>query len=876
MASPPKEPQPQRPDTRTLIRSPDRIHRWMAGTGEFNNQPISPSNNVPDSPPSGIQYALDDGVYLRSPSIGSVTGVPHDVLQEGAQPGAGFTGNNQQPNQENSNAMLGQLASYYNMLSQNRQRNEHLLHNIYELTPFPNSGDHARQGVHNGNHRVEDPSNSRDNAYQDIQNANHQQPNQENSIAPPNQMVASHHSFLAQRQNRELLLRNFRNIRDFSLFPNSGDNAHQGYGNNRLEYPSNFGNNAHQGYGNNRLEYPSNFGNNARQGYGNNLLEYPSDLGNNGHQGYGNNDVEHPSNLGDNADQGIHNGNNRVEHPSNSSAFQNCKMITSSPSSELSNDDATVNNYLVNTMLMNNFSSPANEAGVATSMMNRVNHYYSQQYHGGSQPQGQRVHQRGMTTGMMNPMNNYQGGIIGQASENTPVPTHHTNHGNNISWNIPQYQAVQRNDYMLYNNMASTQQAIQSSGSRMPTNLPYTNPINAILERDNSRPNAEYHEMYDDDDEDEDDGDGSFTTPSHPLTTPSEVAFNQYTDRVTQSPVPHTPSGYASDQRAPGPVGTGLGVPNVPGNMLPSQYTYSNEQGLGVPNVPGNMLPNQHAYSNEQGLGVPNVPGNMLPNQHTYSNDQGLDVPNVPEDIPSNQHIVHNEQGSNVPIVPGDMPPYEHIVHSEQDLHAANVLSNMPQNEHTVRNEQGDMPASDGDQMDTSEDRILSYAAQPFNAINSGPFSPQDTSSRQLLQFDSNPTATSNVEETGAALDSEEADTRSAMDFSPTIPGTLASNAHQLQMETPQASTPLKHPAMNQKSDTRKDSSQSANRVNKSIRRRKPAKTQKLLSAIANSASQLLEESASQDVEAQNDPKNSASQDVEAGDESDTSVESVD
>ncbi|KAF7879783.1 uncharacterized protein EAF02_007953 [Botrytis sinoallii] len=446
--------------------------------------------------------------------------------------------------------------------------------------------------------------------------------------------------------------------------------------------------------------------------------------------------------------------------------------------------------------------------------MNRVNHYYSQQYYGGSQPQGQRAHQRGMTTGMMNPMNNYQGGIIGQASENNTVPTHYTNHGNNISWNIPQHQDVQRNDHMLYNNnMVSTQQAVQSSGSRMPTNpLPYTIPQNAILERDNSRHNAEYHEMSDDED-DEDDGDGSFTTPSHPLTTPSEVASNQYTVRVTQSPLPHTPSGYASDQRAPGPVNTGLGVLNVP---------VHNEQGSDVPIVPGDMPPNQHIVHSEQDLHAANVLSNMLSNQHTVHNDQDLDVPNV--------------------------------------------SSNMTQNEHTVRNEQGDMPASDGDQMDTSEDRILSDAAQPFNAINSGPFSPQYASSRQLLQLDSNPTATSNVEETGAALDSEEADTRSAMDFSPNIPGTLASNAHQLQMETSRASTPLKHPAMNQKSDTRKDSSQSANR----------AKTQKLLSAIANSASQLLEESASQDVEAQNDPKNSASQDAEAGDESDTSVESVD
>ncbi|TGO48167.1 hypothetical protein BCON_0249g00150 [Botryotinia convoluta] len=638
MSSPPPQPQPQPQDCRSLISSPDRVYRWIEGTGEFNDQPISPSNNVPNSPLSGNQYVMDDGVNLRSPSIGSRPGASHDDVfaasfnQEGAQVGADFTGNNQQPNQETSNALLSQpQASYYNMLGQIQQRNEYRLRNIYEYSPIPNSV----------------------------------------------------------------------------------DNAHQG----------------------------------------------------------------------------IHDGNNRVDYPSNSTALQNS------------------NNYSGNMMPMNNYSS--------------------QPRYGGLQPPSQRAHQTnmttGMTTGMMNTMNNYQSGMSGQVSENNPVhsvnPTHHfarfasdlntyrtyTNYDNGVFWDDPRYQEAQRNDHMLCNchsNMASTQLADQGHGDRMSTNhLPYMTPQHVILDRFedspyNSRPNANSQQTSDEDQ--------SYNS----LTTPSNMTSNQYAVRDTQSPVPATPSGYASDQRAPGPVGTGLDVPNVLDNMPP----------------------NQHIVHNEQDLDVANVLGNMLPSQHIVRNEQDSDEPNVP--------------------------------------------SNMPPSEHTVRNDQGDMPTSSGDQMDTPHDQILFGkpstiaplaqpfdlildAAQPFNAINSGPSFPQDNSLRQLLQLDSNPTPTSNIEETGAALDSGEADTRSVRDFPPNIPGTLASNVHQPQTETPQASNPLRNIARNQKADTRKDSSRAANRVNKSIRRRKPAKTQKLQSAIANSASHLLEGSTTQAVEAQNDSETS-------------------
>lgn len=47
--------------------------------------------------------------------------------------------------------------------------------------------------------------------------------------------------------------------------------------------------------------------------------------------------------------------------------------------------------------------------------------------------------------------------------------------------------------------------------------------------------------------------------------------------------------------------------------------------------------------------------------------------------------------------------------------------------------------------------------------------------------------------------------------------------------------------------------SQFTNRVNKSIRRRKPATTQRLESQIANNASSVLEQLASQTVEEQKD-----------------------
>lgn len=99
MSSPPPsppEPQPLPQDCLERIRSPNRVNRWIDGTGEFNNQPISPSHNLPNSPPSWIQYDLD-GVVLRTPPIGSRPETTHDVFadafgQEVARNDAGFTG----------------------------------------------------------------------------------------------------------------------------------------------------------------------------------------------------------------------------------------------------------------------------------------------------------------------------------------------------------------------------------------------------------------------------------------------------------------------------------------------------------------------------------------------------------------------------------------------------------------------------------------------------------------------------------------------------------------------------------------------------------------------------------------------------------------
>ncbi|KAF7944233.1 hypothetical protein EAE96_010635 [Botrytis aclada] len=161
--------------------------------------------------------------------------------------------------------------------------------------------------------------------------------------------------------------------------------------------------------------------------------------------------------------------------------------------------------------------------------------------------------------------------------------------------------------------------------------------------------------------------------------------------------------------------------------------------------------------------------------------------------------------------------------------------------DHMPIDHQGDMPTPSGDQMNTPQDQtllgtlndivplwqlfdFLPGSAEPFKSIYSGPLFSQEARSRQPLQFGSDPT--------------------------------LAFRVHNSQMETLQASNLLnRHPAGNQKANTRKKNfSQSANRVNKSIRRRKPAKAQKLQSAIAESASQLLDKSTAQAMEAQNDP----------------------
>ncbi|TGO19299.1 hypothetical protein BTUL_0005g01490 [Botrytis tulipae] len=772
MSSPPEEPQPLPKDPRSLIRSPGRVYRWIEGTGEFN-QPISPSNNIPDSPTSGNPYDLD-GVNLRSPSIGSRPAAPHDVFaaafnQDDAQAGAGFTGNNQQPNPEAvnaSNALLGQMTTHHNLVGQIQQRNEHLLSNMYELSPIPNSGDNARPAIPAGNNRVEDP---------------------------PNLTLLQYHY-----ENRNALLNLFPDS-PYSDFPNPDQRALQM---------------------------------NTDSGMMNTMNNYSFQ------PGYG----------------GLQPPGQRANQADAATGMMN-----------------TMNDYSAQPRYsgLQPLDRRAYQADTATGMMNTMNNNSSQPRYGGLQPLGQRENQFDMATGMMNPMNNYQGGMHGQVSENNPVSTYHIDYQNDVFVNNPQYQEVQQNDvfgnnpqyqefqqndHMLDNyNMDSTQQAVQSSGDNMPANyLPGTTPQQNILESiehppRNPQPNASPQQVYH-----VSESDDAFTTPTHSLTTPSQ-----------NNAVPHTPSGYVSDQRAPGAVGTGLGVPNVPGNMTSGQHVVQNEQGFDVPDIPDNMQSNQYEVFNNQGLGGPNALG----------------------DMPSNQYEVANDEDS--------MLPNQHIVQHEQDLYMADAPGNMPQSEHIDRNDQGEMPTSGGDQMDASEDRIqfgrlstvaplaqlfdsIPGAPQPFNTINSGPFFPQDNSSRQPLQLYSNPTATSNVEETGAALDSGEAHTRSARIFPPNIPGTLAPNVHQPQMEAPQARNQFKHPARNDKSDTRKDPPRDATRVNKSIRRRKPAKTQKLQSAITNSASQLLEESASQDVEAQNHSENSKSQAIEAQDESETSVESVD
>ncbi|KAK6597309.1 hypothetical protein H4I95_09580 [Botrytis cinerea] len=187
------------------------------------------------------------------------------------------------------------------------------------------------------------------------------------------------------------------------------------------------------------------------------------------------------------------------------------------------------------------------------------------------------------------------------------------------------------------------------------------------------------------------------------------------------------------------------------------------------------------------------------------------------------------------------------------ELDVPNVPDNMPSTQHTVSNNQGGMPSSVDDRMDTQQDWTLFDADHPSNANYSGPLFPQDARPRRPLPFGRVPMYASNIEATAAALVPGEADTRSAWDFPPNIPSTLTSDIRQLQMETPQASNPYRTSARIQRSDTRMEPSQFTNRVNKSIRRRKPATTQRLQSQIANNASSVLEQFASRNVEAQKD-----------------------
>ncbi|KAF7944234.1 hypothetical protein EAE96_010636 [Botrytis aclada] len=157
MFSPLPELVPHPLDCLNRIRSPNRISRWLEGTGEFN---------VPDSPPSGSQRVMDDEEDLRSPPLRSHLETAHDNAsaarsnQEGAQTGAGLFGIDQQANRETLNALQHQPQAYYQTLSaQVEQRNEVLLRHMNGYAPIPNSGGNTMQNIRYGNGPTEWPSN---------------------------------------------------------------------------------------------------------------------------------------------------------------------------------------------------------------------------------------------------------------------------------------------------------------------------------------------------------------------------------------------------------------------------------------------------------------------------------------------------------------------------------------------------------------------------------------------------------------------------------------------------------------------------------------------------------------------------------------------
>ncbi|KAK6595648.1 hypothetical protein H4I96_09967 [Botrytis cinerea] len=249
-----------------------------------------------------------------------------------------------------------------------------------------------------------------------------------------------------------------------------------------------------------------------------------------------------------------------------------------------------------------------------------------------------------------------------------------------------------------------------------------------------------------------------------------------------------------------------------------------------------------------------------LPNPTPVSVGRAIDYPS--ESGSSNgasEELTSNEVETLDDIRNETATPHDHTDDQrapepvDTELDVSNVPDNMPSTQHTVSNNQGGMPSSVDDRMDIQQDWTLFDADQPSNANYSGPLFPQDARPRRPLPFGRVPMYASNIEATAAALVPGEADTRSAWDFPPNIPSTLTSDIRQSQMETPQASNPYRTSARIQRSNTRMEPSQFTNRVNKSIRRRKPATTQRLESQIANNASSVLEQLASQTVEEQKD-----------------------
>ncbi|KAM0151417.1 hypothetical protein ACHAQE_008552 [Botrytis cinerea] len=467
------------------------------------------------------------------------------------------------------------------------------------------------------------------------------------------------------------------------------------------------------------------------------------------------NSFEYPATpyLTNNSNQGMQDGNNRTEYPSYPAALQYGKINTSPTPWELSKNDITGNYHPGNMMTMNSHPSTS-------------------RYHS-TYPLGQIAHQTDMTTGTINTMN-YPSGTSGQVLGNSlfyPV-----NGPNQFPFNDPnQFSPVTGSN--LFNPVNGPNQFLPVTGSNQfhlvndPSQFPFHGPSQFLpVDRSNQivplvprQQNDVFHS-------------------SHGLPNPTPVSVGRAIDYPSES----GSSNGASDE--------------LTSNEVETLDDIRNETAT------------PHDHTDDQ-----RAPGSV---------GAGLDVPNVPDNMPSAQH--------------------------------------------TVSNNQGGMPSSVDDRMDTQQDWTLfgtlsiisslaqvfnffADADQPSNANYSGPLFPQDARPRRSLPFGRVPMYASNIEATAAALVPGEADTRSAWDFPPNIPSTLTSDNRQSQMETPQASNPYRTSARIQRSDTRMEPSQFTNRVNKSIRRRKPATAQRLQSQIANNASSVLEQLASQTVEAQKD-----------------------